>query len=478
MAEDLKKETVKGVAWSGVERLSTSCVQFIANIILARLLAPEDFGLLAMIAIFIQISQTFIDSGFSNALIQKKDRTQLDYSTVFFFNLGISGLLYIVLFFCSPLIADFFGNPKLTSLTRIVGLNLIIGALVSVHRTKLTIELRFKIQSIITLSSSLISSILAIWMAYAGFGVWSLVTLTVINILLQTILIYIIIKWRPSFVFSNKSFQKLFGYSSKLLGASIIHLLYRNLYPIAIGKKFSALQLGYFNRADLFAMYPASTVSSVVSRVAFPIFSRIQNDNARLKGAYIKYINFSSLIIFPLMAGLIVLAKPITIVLLTEKWLPLVPMLQILALDWATDHLCQINLNVLFVKGRSDLALKLEIIKKTLAIIILFVSLIWGIIGVCWGRLIYGLIAVIINSYYTKSLIGLSIYRQFKILIPPLLYTLLMAGAVYITISFAKNDLVAFLMGVLVGIAIYVLTLYLVPNSPFKEIKNIIKNND
>ncbi len=477
MAENLKKETIKGVAWSGIERFATSGVQLIANIILARLLSPDDFGLLAMIAIFIQISQTFIDSGFSNALIQKKDRSQIDYSTVFFFNLGISIFLYIILFFCAPFISVFFGNEKLTVLSRVVGLNLIIGALVSVHRTKLTIELRFKIQSIISLLSSIISSILAIWMADSGFGVWSLVALTVINIFLQTVFIYVFIRWQPSIIFSWSSFKRLFGYSSKLLGASIIHLLYRNLYPIVIGKKFSSVQLGYFNRADMFAMYPASTISSVVSRVAFPIFSRIQDDDARLRGAYNKYIVFSSLIIFPLMAGLIVLAKPMTIVLLTDKWLPLVPLLQILALDWATDHLCQINLNVLFVKGRSDLALKLEIIKKSLAIIILLISLYWGIIGVCWGRVVYGVLAVIINSHYTKSLIGLSIFDQFKILVFPIFYTLLMSGAVFLTMTLSPSPLWALINGILAGVSLYLIILLIIPNSPLKEIKQIIKGN-
>lgn len=440
MAEDLKKETVKGVAWSGIDKLANGGIQFIANIVLARLLTPNDFGLLAIIAIFIQISQTFVDSGFGNALIQKKDRSQTDYSTVFFFNLAISIGFYIILFFCAPWIANFFKNEHLTALTRVVGLNLIIGALVSVHKTRLTIQLRFKIQAVISLISSFTSALVAIGMAYHGYGVWSLVALTIINISLQVILIYVLLKWRPSILFSKTAFKSLFSYSSKLLGASLIHLLYRNIYPIIIGKKFSPAELGYFNRADTFAMYPPYMIGTVISRVAFPIFSRIQDDNARLRNAYSKYIVFSSLLVFPILINLIVLAEPLTLLILKEKWLPMVPLLQILCIDWMTDHLCTINLNILYVKGRSDLALKLEIIKKTLALVIFFISLYWGLIGVCWGRVIYSCCAVYLNSFYTKKLIGISLLQQLKDISLPLMQAATMGIIVFIFYSIIHFD--------------------------------------
>lgn len=461
MAEDLKKETAKGVIWSGVDKFASGGILFLANIILARLLTPKDFGLLAIIAIFVQISQTLIDSGFSNALIQKKDRSQTDYSTVFFFNLALSIGFYVILYFCAPIIALFFENEKLTLLTRAVALNLIIGALVSVHKTRLTIQLRFKIQAVISLISSLVSALVAIWMAYHGYGVWSLVALTIINISLQVALIYIMIKWRPSMLFSKSAFKSLFSYSSKLLGASLIHLLYRNIYPIVIGKKFSPIELGYFNRADTFAQYTPSVIGNVISRVAFPIFSRIQDDNVRLRSAYSKYIIFSSLIIFPILAGLIVLAKPLILAVLTEKWLPMVAMLQILCIDWMTDHLCQINLNVLYVKGRSDLALKLEIIKKSIAITIFIISLYWGIIGVCWGRVLYGFIAVYMNSLYAKRLIGISLWYQLKDLFKPLIYAVLMGLAIlpltYLSLPTVKIILISVPTAIIVYIAIILL---------------------
>lgn len=463
MPENLKKETAKGVIWSGIDKFASGGIIFLANIILARLLTPKDFGLLAIIAIFVQISQTFIDSGFSNALIQKKDRSQTDYSTVFFFNLALSIGFYAILYFCATLIANFFENEKLTILTRVVGLNLIIGALVSVHKTRLTIQLKFKIQAAISLISSFISAIVAIWMAYNGYGVWSLVALTITNITFQVVLIYILIKWSPSVLFSRTAFKSLFSYSSKLLGASIIHLLYRNIYPIIIGKKFSPLELGYFNRADTFAMYTPYMIGSVISRVAFPIFSRIQDDNARLCNAYSKYIVFASLIIFPILVGLIVLAEPLTLLVLQEKWLPMVPMLQILCIDWMTDHLCTINLNVLYVKGRSDLALKLEIIKKTLALTIFFISLYWGIIGVCWGRVVYSCFAVYLNSFYTKKLINIGIGQQLKDILIPLGQSLIMGGVVFIFsnmihVSMVMNIILSIFIGVLSYCGIIALT--------------------
>lgn len=475
MTGDLKKETAKGVIWSGVDKFVSGGIVFLANIILARLLTPKDFGLLAIIAIFVQISQTFIDSGFSNALIQKKDRSQTDYSTVFFFNLALSIGFYGILYFCAPLIALFFENEKLTFLTRAVGLNLIIGALVSVHKTRLTIQLRFKIQAIISLISSLVSAVVSIWMAYHGYGVWSLVALTIIHISLQLVLIYIMIKWRPSMQFSKTAFKSLFSYSSKLLGASLIHLLYRNIYPIVIGKKFSPIELGYFNRADTFAQYTPSVIGNVISRVAFPIFSRIQDDNIKLRNAYSKYIIFSSLIIFPIMIGLMVLAKPLVLAVLTEKWLPMVTMFQILCIDWMTDHLCQINLNVLYVKGRSDLALKIEIIKKTLAIIIFFISLYWGIIGVCWGRVLYGFLAVYMNSFYAKRLIGISLWQQLKDIFKPLIYAISM-GLVILPITFLSLPIInIILISIPTSILVYIAILWLFDRNKIVEIYNMLK---
>lgn len=475
MAEDLKKESVKGVVWSGIEKFASSGILFVANILLVRILTPEDFGLLALIAIFVQISQTFIDSGFSNALIQKKDATQIDYSTVFIFNLAISVILYFILFVTAPLIAAFFKNEELVDLTRVIGINLIIGALVSVHKTRLTIQLRFKIQSYITIISSLIGAIVSVYMAYKGWGVWSLVILTLLNTTIQVLLIYLIISWRPSLTFSIKSFKRLFSYSSKLLGASLIHLLYSNIYTIIIGKKFTPLQLGYFNRAETFAMYTPNLVGTVMSRVAFPIFSRIQDDNQRLRKAYSQYIIYASLLIFPCLIGLIVLAKPLILLILKSKWLPMVPMFQILCLTYMTEHLSSININVLSVKGRSDLALRLEIIKKTIAIVIFLISLKWGIIAVCWGRVVYGITALCINSHFTKELIGISLYQQFKDILYPFFCSIIMGMAMYFLLKISVMPIMEIIVSISGGIIIYIVAIYAIKRDYIYELISIFK---
>ena len=473
--ENLKKETVKGVVWSAVEKFSTGGVLFLANIILARLLSPRDFGLLAIISIFVQISQTFIDSGFSNALIQKKDRNQTDYSTVFFFNIAISAGFYLLLYIFAPVIAKFFENEQLTSLTRVVGLNLIIGSLISVHKTRLTVLLCFKLQALVTLISAMISAVISIYLAYRGLGVWSLVLLTLINISLQVILFYVFVNWHPSLVFSTASFKRLFSYSSKLLGASLIHLLYRNIYPVVIGKKFSPIELGYFNRADIYAMYPATMIGGVISRVAFPIFSRIQDDNVKLRNAYSKYIVFASLIIFPVLIGMMVLAKPLTIWILTDKWLSMVPLLQILCIDWMTDHLCQINLNVLYVKGRSGLAFKLEVIKKATAIIIFFISINWGIIGVCWGRVIYGVLAIYMNSFYTKRLIGISLLQQLNDIAIPLIQAIIMGIFIYFVDKLNITLKYNLFISIISGVFVYIGMIYFTHRGYIKEMLSIFK---
>lgn len=347
--------------------------------------------------------------------------------------------------------------------------------MISVHKTRLTINLQFKVQALISTVSALISGIVSIILAYHNWGVWSLAILNIFNVLSQTILIYVFIKWRPSLMFSINSFKRLFAYSSKLLGASLINLLYRNIYPIVIGRKFSPLELGYYNEADKYSMYPPFVIGNVISRVAFPIFSKIQDDNQRLKNAYSQYIVYSSLLIFPLLLSLIVLANPLTLLILKAKWLPMVPMLQILSLAYMTDHICSINLNVLYVKGRSDLALKLEILKKTIATIIFFISLSWGIIGVCWGRVVYGIFALYLNTYYTKQLIGISLIQQLKDIAFPLICSLAMAIVMW-GVSYLIKDLgTAILTSLTIGVFSYYIIISIIKPNIINEILQIIR---
>ena len=349
MADSIKTKTVHGVIWSALERFSLQGVQFLINIVMARLLLPSDYGLIAMLAIFLQISQAFVDSGFTNALIQRKDRNEVDFSTVFYFNIVIAVVFYLILFVAAPWIADFYHMPALVAVTRVIALNLIISALSAVHKTKLTIAIDFKTQAKASFTAAVVSGVMGIWMAYTGWGVWSLVVQTLMNALFLTLLLYYFLRWRPLLVFSVSSFRRLFAFGSKLLVSGLIHTIYYNLYVLVIGRKFSARELGFYTRAEQFAIFPSSNLNAVISRVTFPILSSIQDDTDRLADVYRKYIRLASFIIFPLMMGLAALAKPVIVLLLTEKWVGAVVLLQILCFDWMFDHLSVINLNLLYV---------------------------------------------------------------------------------------------------------------------------------
>ena len=475
MSDSLKSKTVSGVLWSAIERISLQGVLFIINVLMARLLLPSDYGMIGMLAVFLQISQTFIDSGFSDALVQKKDRTETDLSTVFYFNIVISVLLYLLLFIGAPFIAQFYHMPELTLVTRIVMLNLIFSSFAAVPKIILVIKIDFKTQSKISLISAVVSGGIGITMAYKGYGVWSLVFQSLLNILLITFLSFYYINWRPLKTFSKDSFQNLFSFGSKLLFSRLIHALYYNLYAIVIGRRYSSAELGYYTRAEQFAIFPSGNINAIISRVTFPILSSIQDDDERLASAYRKYIKLASFLIFPLMIGLAVLAKPLIILLLTEKWIMTVVLLQILCFDWMFDHLSIINLNLLYVKGRSDWAFRLEIIKKTIATLILLLSIPFGIEGMCWGRVLYSLIAAYLNTHYTQNLIGLSFMSQIRDIFPSFLLSLFMGGIVFISISFITNSVLQLLIGGIVGCSFYLIFSYILKSDSMRELLSLIK---
>lgn len=477
MEESLRHKTTRGVIWSGIERFSTQAVQFVVNILLANLLVPGDFGLIAEVFIFIQLAQLLIDSGFTTALIQRKDRNEVDYSTIFYFNFAASLACYLLLFVTAPIIARFYEEPLLVSLIRVVGLNFVIGALVAVPRTMLTIEIRFKEQSIISLISALGSGCLAVWLAFKGLGVWSLVVQSLLSVSIQAVMTLIIVRWLPRAGFSWHSLRSMLGYSSKILMSSLINAMYVNFYPLLIGKFYNKVELGYYNRGDYFAMVPAQSIGQIISRVAFPVFSSIQDDNERLRSAYSKYIRYASTIIFPLMIGLAMVAKPLILVLLKEVWLPAVPILQILCIAWMFDHISQINLNILYVKGRSDLALRLEIIKKTIAFAILFSTVPFGIIAICYGRVAYSIVALILNAHYTSGLISLSRKAQLFDFLPPLLTSIAMGVVVWLLTLLPVAHWLQLSIAVVGGVLTFISLTYLTQRKFFFEFISLIHNN-
>ncbi len=412
MAESIKKQTLKGVAWSGVEKSITLTITFVVNIIMARLLTPADYGVVGIIAVFVSFSQLFIDGGFSTALISKADRDEDDYKTVFVFNFCMSVFLYFILFLLAPIIQNFYEIDSLGNVIRVYCLTLIISSFSAIPITKLTIEVDFKSISKISVPTALISGIIGVSCAYCGLGVWSIVAQQVSLSAVRVLFALIYSNWYPKLGFSKKSFRTLFGFSSNLIITSLIDRIYTNAYPLFIGKFFPPAILGLYTRGDQFGRLPAGIFDEVFNRVTFPIMSKIQEDNENLRSLYSKYIQLSSFIVFPVMMLVVVLAEPIVKILLTDKWIDCVIYMQIISMAMMMNHIGTINRNLLFVKQHSDYALKLEIIKKAIAISIFIVSTWFGILGVCLGQLVYGMISPSLNALYTNRLIQLNYWRQ------------------------------------------------------------------
>lgn len=458
MSDSLKHQALKGVMWSAVERFSVQGIQFILTIVIARLVLPSDYGLIAMLSIFLAIAQVFVDSGFSNALIQKKDRTETDFSTVFYFNILISIIIYILLYISAPYIATFYREPELSPVTRWMGLNIIISGFSIVQRAKLTINVDFKRQAKASLTAVLFSGIIGILLAYRGWGVWALVVQTLSNSLLNTLLLWIFAKWVPRWTFSIKSFSILFSFGSKLLLSGLLHTIYINLYSLVIGRRYSSMDVGFYNRAYQFASFPSINIVAIINRVIFPMQCEMQDDDERLKTSFIKYLRMSCFIIFPLMIIVAVLSKPLILFLLTDKWLPAAELLSILCLAYMWYPVMVINNQILNVKGRSDYFLYAEILKKVIAIAILLITLPFGVRTLCWGIVVYNFFDMAIILYYSKKVIFVKYWEQIRNVIPLLIISLLTGSIVYVSIQFFEGNLLGQLtIGSIIGLLVYIL---------------------
>jgi O-antigen/teichoic acid export membrane protein len=437
---DLKKKTISGVIWSFLEQVLARGINFVIGIILARLLTPDDYGLVGMLGIFIGLSNVFIDGGFASALIQCKNRTEEDLSTVQIINVGMSIIIYAILFICAPFIARFYDQPLLTSITRILSLSLIIGALSSVSGTLLSIRIDFKTKAYISIIKSVLTGAVAIACAYCGMGVWALVVQGLTAAALSTLITIAFVRWFPKTGFSGQSFRKLFSYGSKLLAATLISNIYDNIYSLVIGKTVSPAAVGQYSRAGHFPQLGNGVVSGMINRVAFPVLSRIQDDDQRLLRVYEKYIQISCFLIFPILMGLCGCSRPIILLLLTDKWAACIPLMRILCLATLLAGVTTINLNLLYVKGRSDLVLKLEVIKKIIAFSIVFATAFFSVTVMCWGQVIYSVIAFVLNTVYTKKILGYGLFSQLKTILPYLLIAAVIGLEALTICHFISND--------------------------------------
>lgn len=474
----LKKQAVSGMIWTYSQQFGSQILTFIVSIILARVLMPEEFGLIGMLAIFIGIGTTLFDGGLTNSLIRCNDLDEEDYATVFYFNFGCSIIIYVLLFFCAPFIAQFYKQPILTSITRVYGLTFIISAFGTVQNTILTKELQFKKQTIITFPAILISGALGVGLAYMGFGVWSLVYSALANSFLISLFLWLSSGWYPKLLFNKVKFHKHFHYGYKLTLSGILDIIFTNIYQIVIGKFYSVALVGYYTRANSLMMLPVGNISGALNKVIFPVFSKVQNDIPRLRKVYKQVMQLVLFIITPLMVILIVLAKPLTIFLFTEKWLAMVPILQIICISGVLYPIHLYNLIVLQVKGRSDLFLKLEIVKKVMVAVVLVITLYYGFYALLWGQLICSILALFINTHYAGKMLDYSMFSQLKDITPIFIFSIVMGFVIYGLYFFLaeqSNFLQLAVCGIVGGI-IYVALAWLFKYDSITDIKNLIQN--
>lgn len=431
MTDNLKKKTLSAISWSFAESIVARGVQFVIGIVLARLLFPEQFGLIGMLMIFIAVSQSFLDSGFGDALIQKQEITQKDICSIFYFNIVVGFAAAVLLSLAAPWIAAFYKQPVLTPLTRALSLTIVINSFGLIQNTLLTKHINFKTQTKVSLIAGVLSGIIGITLAVRGFGVWSLAIQQISSAFVRTACLWLYSSWRPILVFSFNSLREMFGFGSRMLFSGLLNQIFDNVYLVVIGRLFSAADLGFFTRAKTLNDISSHTLSDMAGRVTFPVFSTIQNDPARLKRGLKKALTVLVLVNFPLMIGLAIIARPLVLVLLTEKWVACVPYLQLLCMVGMLYPLHGMNLNVLQALGRSDLFLRLEIIKKSLILVNIAITWRWGISAMICGMIVTSTISYYLNSYYNGILISYPIKEQMFDLFPYLIMASLMGVAVY-----------------------------------------------
>lgn len=474
MSSPLKQKTIKGVGWSFADNIASQGITFLVGLILARLLSPDEFGLIGMITIFIAISTSFVDSGFSSALIRKINVRDIDYNTVFYFNLGVGTLFYFLLFAASPLIGQFFDEYQLVSITRLMGVILIINSIAIIQRTILVRKVDFKTQTKVSVISSIISGLIGIGLALLGYGVWSLVWQQISRQFINSLFLWLLNDWRPSLEFSIKSFKEMFGFGSKLLLSGLIDTVYKNIYYIVIGKFYSAAQLGQYTRAEQFNSIFSSNLTTVVQRVSFPVLSSIQDEEEKLRIAYRKVIKTTMLVTFSCMLGLAAIAKPLILFLIGAQWLEAVILLQIICFAGMLYPLHAINLNILQVKGRSDIFLKLEVIKKIIGVLPIVVGIFGGIKSMLVCSVITSFIAYLLNSYYSAELIGYSTKKQLFDILPTFLIAIAIAAIMWLFSFLSLPYIIVLILQCTIGLGLAFIVYEKTKLEEYQEIKYIL----
>lgn len=476
MAEQgLKDKTVKGVGWSAIDNVAKYAVSFIVGIVLARLLSPDDYGLIGIISIFTTVCTALIDGGFGDALVRKKDVTDDDYNTVFIVNLVLSLFLYALIFICSPFIADFFNREELVSLTRVSSLSMIVGALSLVQQKRLTKAIDFKTQTKISIISSVISGIAGIAMAFLGCGVWSLVAQGLGSQIIRTILLWYYNRWIPKMRFSTSSFKNLFGFGWKLMVSGLLDNVWKELYQVVVGKFYSPGTLGQYTRAKSFSQMLSSNLTHVIQRVTFPVLSEIQDDKSRMVGAYRRIIKATMFITAVSLFLLGSISEPLLYCLIGTKWHDASTYLPLICISASLYPLHAINCNMLMVQGRSDILLILEIVKKVIFLGPLFVGAFVGIMPMLYFNLLTGIIAYFLNSSYSGKLIGYNSWMQLKDVAPSYGVATAIAMSVYFLKFLPISYWIILPLQLLVAIIVFLVVCRTMRIKEYEELKLLIE---
>ena len=477
MAEQsLKDKTVKGVAWSGIDNVAQYVVQFGVGIVLARLLSPDDYGLIGIIAIFSAISTALINGGFTNALLRKKAVTEDDYNTSFIVNVFMSVLLYALIFICAPLIATFFEREELILLTRVSSISMVIGALAIVQQTRLTKQIDFKSQTKITIIASILSGVVGIIMAVIGCGVWSLIAQQLSSQILRTILLWVYNHWMPSLKFSSKSFHDLFGFGWKVMVVHVIDAVWKQLYQVVVGKFYSPATLGQYTRGKGYSELFSTNITNVIQRVTFPVLSDLQDDKERLVDGYRRIIKTTMFATAISMFFLGAVSEPIIYCLIGAKWHEAATYLPLMCIAGSLYPLHSINLNMLQVQGRSDLFLELEIIKKMILIAPLLVGAFIGIMPMLYVNLVTSLVGYFINSYYPGKILGYSSLMQLKDVAPSYGIAIVVALSVWFLKYLPFSSWIILILQVYLGVFVLLSLCKITNNNEYREIKNMLQS--
>ena len=470
------QKVVSNFIWRFAERIGAQGFRFLVELVLARQLMPDDYGLIALVTVLITILNVFVDSGLGNALIQKKDADDLDFSSVFWFNIGWCLILYALLYFFSPAFASFYGRAELTKILRLLGLQVIISGVKNVQQAYVSRSLQFKRFFLSTLGGTFVSAVIGIWMAYHGYGVWALVTQQLVNTLVDTLILWVTVRWQPGLIFSFQRLKTLFSFGWKLLASALIITTYNEIRQLIIGKKYSSSDLAFYNRGDKLPQLFVNNVNTAIDSVLLPIMSKEQDDRIRVKLMTRRSIQISTYLMAPLMMGLAFVGEPIVRLVLSEKWLPSVPFMRVFCITYMFYPIHTANLNAIKALGRSDLFLKLEIMKVIVAFAALFATMNISVEAMAYSLLFTSVASQIINSWPNWKLLNYSYIDQLKDILPTILLAVFMGGCVYLLQFLGLPDIITLILQVLLGAAIYIAGSMLFKLESFSYILEILRN--